>query len=51
MTITRITEFQSAEGKAEELFDFLKSLAPNISSSEGCESCAVLRNKDRQNNL
>jgi len=28
MSITRINEFQAAEGKAEELFGFLKSLLP-----------------------
>ncbi len=33
MGITHISEFQAAEGKAEELFDFLKSLVPYISSS------------------
>ncbi len=48
MSITRINEFQAAEGKAEELFGFLKSLIPHISSSEGCKSCEVLRNKDSQ---
>jgi len=48
MNVTRINEFQAAEGKAEELFEFLKSLLPYITSSEGCESCEVLRNKDAQ---
>lgn len=45
MGITRINEFQAAEGKAEELFTFLKSLIPYISSSEGCKSCEVLRSQ------
>lgn len=44
MSITRINEFQASVGKSEELFDFLKSLVPYISSSEGCISCEVLRN-------
>jgi quinol monooxygenase YgiN len=44
MSITRINEFQAAEGKTEELFDFLQSIVPYISSSEGCISCEVLRN-------
>ena len=34
MNITRINEFQSAEGKEDELFDFLKSLVPYITSSD-----------------
>ena len=46
MNVTRINEFQSAEEKTEELFDFLKSLIPYISSSEGCISCEVLRSSE-----
>lgn len=46
MSITRINEFQAAEGKSNELFDFLKSLVPFISGSNGCTSCEVLRNSD-----
>ena len=49
MSITRINEFRAAEGKAEELFTFLKSLMSYISSSEGCESCDVLQNNDDEN--
>lgn len=48
MRITRINEFQAADGKSEELFDFLKSLIPYISASEGCISCEVLRNNDNK---
>ncbi len=48
MSITRINEFQAADGKSEELFDFLKSLIPYISASEGCISCEVLRNNDNK---
>jgi len=48
MRITRISEFQAADGKSEELFDFLKSLIPYISASEGCISCEVLRNNDNK---
>lgn len=48
MSITRINEFQAAEGKADELFEFLKSLVPYISSSEGCMACQVLTNNDEQ---
>ena len=46
MSITRINEFQAGEGKADELFVFLKSLIPYISSSNGCVSCEVLRGID-----
>lgn len=46
MNIIHISEFKAAEGKAEELFDFLKSLIPYISSSEGCNSVEIMRNKD-----
>jgi len=46
MSITRINEFQAAEGKAEELHEFLKSLRPYIASSAGCEACEILRGKD-----
>lgn len=41
--ITRINEFQAADGRAEELYSFLKSLAPYITSSDGCVSFEVLR--------
>ena len=49
MSITRINEFQAAEGKADELFVFLKSLIPFISSSTGCLACEVLRCEDDRN--
>ncbi len=48
MSIARINEFQAAEGKAEELFSFLKSLMSYISSSAGCESCEVLQSSDNE---
>ena len=51
MSITRINEFQAAEGKSNECFDFLKSLVPHISSSEGCISCDVLRNTENENSF
>lgn len=44
--ITRINQFQAAEGKADELHEFLISLLPYISGSEGCISCEVLRNTE-----
>lgn len=46
MHVTRITEFKAAENKAEELYEFLKSLVPYISSSAGCISCEVLRSNE-----
>ena len=51
MSITRIYEIGAAEGKAEELYDFLKSLVPHITSSDGCSSCEVLRNNDDRDNF
>ena len=42
MNITRINTFQAAETKASELFSFLQSLLPYISSCHGCISCEVL---------
>ncbi|TDF42241.1 antibiotic biosynthesis monooxygenase [Alteromonadaceae bacterium M269] len=48
MSLTRINEFEAAEGKADELFDFLKSLVPYISSSSGCLLIEVLRSQDNQ---
>lgn len=49
MNITRINEFQSAPNKEEELFEFLKSLLPYITSSEGSISCEVLRHTEKAN--
>lgn len=42
MTITRINEFQAADGKQKELFAFLKSLMTYIAGSKGCVSCEAL---------
>src|SRR5665213_380453 len=47
MSIIRINEFQAAAGKGENLFSFLKSLVPYISSCEGCLSCEVLKHSDK----
>jgi len=43
MSITRINSFQAAEGKNEQLFDFLLNLIPHITDSTGNISCEVLR--------
>ncbi|WP_241242347.1 antibiotic biosynthesis monooxygenase family protein [Thalassotalea sp. G2M2-11] len=47
MTITRINHFHAAQGKAEALDEFLHSLVPYITASEGCLSCQVLRNEEK----
>lgn len=47
MSITRINHFQAAAGKADELFTFLKSLEPYITSSQGCTYCEVLKSDDK----
>lgn len=49
MSITRINEFTAAEGKSEELYEFLKSLIPYITDSEGCLGCDVLRKVGNDN--
>ncbi|MGH1539256.1 MAG: putative quinol monooxygenase [Arenicella sp.] len=46
MSVIRINKFEAAQGKADELFAFLQSLQPYISSSKGCVSCEVLRHHD-----
>ena len=46
MSIKRINEFQAQETKGDECFQFLKSIVPFITSSEGCISCELLRNTD-----
>lgn len=51
MTITRINEYQAAENKADILYEFLSSLVPYITSSEGCRSCELLRNKELDNHF
>ncbi|MCP5160790.1 MAG: antibiotic biosynthesis monooxygenase [Hahellaceae bacterium] len=49
MRLTRINEFQAAEGRTTELFAFLKGLVPYIANSVGCESCEVLQSADNEN--
>jgi quinol monooxygenase YgiN len=46
MSIVRINEFQAADGKADDLYQFLTSLMAYISASSGCESCEVLRSDE-----
>lgn len=43
MSITRINEFRARAGKTDELREFLVSILPGISSSDGCQSCELLQ--------
>ena len=51
MSVTRINEFKASDGMADELFLFLKSLLPYITSSDGCLSCEILRANDAPDNF
>lgn len=51
MSITRINQFKSAEGKEGELFEFLNFLSSYISSSEGNLHYEVLRNNEDQSDF
>ncbi len=51
MSVTRINEFQAADNRNEDLYAFLKSIVPYISSSNGCISCILLRNKELPNHF
>lgn len=46
MTIIRMGEMQAAAGKADELRDFLLSIVPIITNSDGAISCQLLHNQD-----
>jgi len=46
MSITHITEFEAAENQSDALYEFLQSLIPYISSSQGCLSCEILKSTD-----
>ena len=46
MDITRINEFTAAAEKSAELFSFLQTLVPYISSAEGCISCQLLKHNE-----
>ena len=46
MSVIRLGEMQAAQGKADELGDFLRSIVPIITGSEGCVSCQLLLNQD-----
>ena len=40
--IKRINQFRASDGNEVEMFEFLRSLIPYISSSPGCRSCEVM---------
>jgi quinol monooxygenase YgiN len=46
MSVTRIGEFQSKEGMSDALRDFLLSIMPMITSSQGCKSCELFQRQD-----
>ena len=48
---TRINYFKAADGKAEELYQFLLSLTDYIEGSDGCESYQVLRKNDDEHSI
>ena len=48
MSITRINEFKGATGKSEEVLTFLGTINPYIISSQGCLTCEILRNAEKQ---
>lgn len=49
MNITRINKLEAKEGMAAALHEFLKSIVPFVQQSQGCLSCQILQNQDRQN--
>jgi len=46
MSIKRINQFQAQEAKGEDLFEFLQSILPLITGSQGCFSCELMRDVD-----
>ena len=46
MSVIRMGEMQAAEGKVDELRDFLLSIVPIITGSAGCVSCQLLHSQD-----
>ena len=51
MTITRINHFEAAEGQAEALRDFLKSVVATVKSAAGCQGCQLLRDPEEPRRL
>lgn len=46
MSVTRVNNFTAADTKTDQAHEFLKSLLPHITASEGCLSAEVLRNQE-----
>lgn len=46
MSIVRINQFQAQPGKGKDLEELLTTFLPSIKSSQGCESCQLLRSND-----
>lgn len=49
MSTVRVNHFTAAAGRDVELHEFLKSLMPFITGSEGCITAEVLRNQEETN--
>ncbi len=43
MTITRITHFEAAEGKAPALREFLKRVNAAVTAAPGCQGCQLIQ--------
>lgn len=46
MSIVRVNEFTAAAEKSSELYTFLQTLVPYISSAKGCISCELLKHNE-----
>lgn len=46
MGVTRMGEMQTHPDRVEEMAEFLRSIIPLITGSEGCISCRLLHNQD-----
>ncbi len=46
MTVYRIGEFKAQEGLSDKMREFLISIVPIITSSEGCQSCQLFQSQE-----
>jgi quinol monooxygenase YgiN len=51
LSITRINHFEAAEGKAEELRQFLKGVITVVQSVDGCLGCRLLQDPEQPRRL
>lgn len=51
MTVTRINQFKAAPQQEDALYDFLHSLIPYITASEGNQGCEVLRHHEAKDSF